>query len=412
MPYKFIIIVLDSLGIGAMPDTQIDRPADAQANTLLHILERMPKLHLPHLCAMGLINVLEPSQSLQAKGYSPSADACFAKSNLAHTGADSFWGHQEIMGTLPSLPLIMAFAHVIDKVEQALLQGGYKIRRLGAAGTPQVLIINEYASVGDNLEADLGSVYNVTGLLDLISFNDLLNIGQIVRKVVQVARVITFGGRNVSLSQLQSALEVIGEYAGINAPKSGVYKEGYQVLHLGFGVDHRTQLQYLVEQAGYDVALVGKAADILYLEQGYRYSGVESADLFEQSLSQMQQIEQGLIVLNIQQTDLAGHAQDVERYAQVLELCDEKIGLIQEKMHAEDILVVMADHGNDPTIGHGRHTRERVPLLLYGEKLQAGDFGTCTTMSDVAATALAYFDLSLAQPKHAKSLLGQVCRAN
>jgi phosphopentomutase len=105
----------------------------------------------------------------------------------------------------------------------------------------------------------------------------------------------------------------------------------------------------------------------------------------------MNEMEEGFICTNVQETDLSGHAENAERYAEKLSIADHYIGKIIEKLHGEDILIVMADHGNDPTVGHSRHTREMVPMLIYKENLKNAKIGHRQTLSDIGATVLDYF---------------------
>ncbi|NIZ41313.1 phosphopentomutase (plasmid) [Entomospira entomophila] len=399
---RFVLVIIDSFGIGEMADTHLTRPNDIGANTALHILESLPNLEIPHLIRLGLMN----SIGKELPNYPFSQDAIVGTSQLAHHGADSFLGHQEIMGIIPEIPMREPFQCVINAVESTLQESGYQTERFGPVDDPSILLVNGVATVGDNLETDLGMVYNVTGLLDQISFQDLLAIGQCVRSVVKVGRVITFGGRNVSREDLLNAYEIKGNYAGVNAPKSGVYREGYQVLHLGYGIDHRSQIQYQLEQAHIPVALIGKVSDIIYSENGYQFTSADTDLLFRETIDQIKQTSHGLICLNIQETDLAGHAQDVALYGALLEKCDCYLGSIIELLHGDDILLVMADHGNDPTIGHSNHTRERVPLLVYKEGLSHQLLGERTTMADVARTIAEYFQVN--PPLHGESFLSKI----
>lgn len=397
---KFIVVVLDSFGVGAMEDVPEVRPADIGSNTALHILEREPNLQIPHLLEMGLMNAI----GQEVRQYRLSTGANWGTSDLQHQGADSFLGHQEIMGTIPPIPLNKAFNEVIDEVEEHLQEKGYHVRRVGEAGTPQILVVNECATVGDNLETDLGQVYNVSACLDLMPFEELKQLGRTVREVVKVSRVITFGGEDIRLKNLLAARKVKeGVYAGVDAPESGVYDKGYQVVHLGYGIDPNVQIPTILDKADIEVALIGKVADIVETSSPHTYPGVDSQELMERTVSEAKRMEHGFICLNIQETDLAGHGQDVGRYADRLEVCDPYLGQLQELLGPEDILIVMADHGNDPTIGHSQHTRERVPLLITKKGLRGALIGNRHTMADVAATAAEYFGVS--QPEHGDSFL-------
>lgn len=153
---RFVVLVIDSFGVGAMKDVTLVRPQDAGANTCGHILSQLPHLQLSALEKLGLINAL---------GYAPgdmqpSDSATWGVAELQHEGGDTFMGHQEILGTRPLPPLRMPFRDVIDRVEQALVSAGWQVARRGEE--LQFLWVNQAVAIGDNLEADLGQVYNIT----------------------------------------------------------------------------------------------------------------------------------------------------------------------------------------------------------------------------------------------------------
>lgn len=400
---RFIVIVLDSFGVGAMEDVKTVRPRDLGSNTALHIIEKNPDIQLPTLEKLGLMNAI----GKEFKHHVFGKEANWGTANLAHYGADSFLGHQEIMGTTPKVPLIEPFHYKIDVVEQNLIKHGYKVERIGEADTPQILVVNDCATVGDNLETDAGQVYNVSACLDLISFDEVRKIGQAVREVVQVSRVITFGGKDIRLADLLAARKVKnGEIAGVDAPESGVYNHGYQVVHLGYGIDPNVQVPTILDQAGVTVSLLGKVADIVQTQSTRLFPGVDSETLFDQLIAEVQQMQDGFICLNIQETDLAGHAEDVMRYSDRLEVSDRRINQLLDYLTEGDLLLVMADHGNDPTIGHSNHTRERVPLLVYSKGMTRKQLGERSTLADVGATVAAYFGVK--KPQHGESFLSQL----
>ena len=399
---RFVVIVLDSFGVGAMEDVAEVRPRDIGSSTAGHIIKENPGIQLPTLEKLGLMNAL----GYEIGNHKKSETAVFGTANLAHHGADSFLGHQEIMGTTPKVPLIQPFNQKIDEVEANLVKHGYDVRRVGEKGT-EILVVNEVATVGDNLETDYGQVYNVSACLDLISFEDLKALGHIVREVVQVSRVITFGGEQVTLDDLLSARKTKNnEIAGVDAPESGVYNHGYQVVHLGYGIDKNVQTPTILDKKGMTVSFLGKISDIIQTESTRQFPGVDSDYLFYCLISEVKDIETGFIALNIQETDLAGHAEDVARYSDRLELSDKRIAELLPLLVEGDILVVMADHGNDPTIGHSNHTRERVPLLVYSPGKEKIDIGERSTMADVGATVADFFKVD--SPQNGTSFLNKI----
>lgn len=396
---RFIVIVLDSYGVGYMDDVLEVRPRDFGANTCKHIIDKIPELKLENLEKLGLMNAL--GEDYGKMKINPKA--VFGKSKLMHHGGDTFLGHQEIMGTRPVKPLIAPFSHYIDKVYDALIKEGYKVEKIG--DKIQYLWVNDCVAVGDNLETDLGQVYNVTTTFQKISFEDELKIGEVVRKIVEVERVIVFGGTEATIESIKAAKEEREEkYVGINAPKSKVYEKGYMVRHLGYGINPETQVPTILGKENIPVILVGKVADIVLNEKGKSFLNlVDTSKIFDITLSELDKIEKGFIAVNIQETDLAGHAENAERYAQILKLSDKYIGKIMEKLNEKDILIITADHGNDPTIGHSQHTRENVPILVYKKDLESVNIGHRETMSDIGATVADYFKTKM--PENGKSFL-------
>lgn len=300
-------------------------------------------------------------------------------------------GHQEILGTRPQTPLRMPFSEVIDDVERALANAGWQVERRG--DKLQFLWVNQAVAIGDNLEADLGQVYNLTANLSAIPFDDVLKMGRIVRERVRVGRVIAFGGELGESQRILDAAETKEErFIGINAPRSGAYDRGFQVRHIGFGVDDQVQVPQKLHESGVPTVLVGKVADIVSNPHGRRWQNlVDSQRIMEITLEEFTAAPTVFICTNIQETDLAGHAEDVARYADRLQLVDRHLARLLAVMNPDDCLVVMADHGNDPTIGHSHHTREAVPVLVYQPGLEPAALGVRATLSDVGATVCEFF---------------------
>ncbi|POP43209.1 phosphopentomutase [Superficieibacter electus] len=396
---KFVVVVIDSFGVGAMDDVPQVRPQDRGANTCGHILQHLPQLHLPVLEKLGLINAM----GFPVGAMTTSASAVYGTADLQHEGGDTFMGHQEILGTRPQPPVTTPFSAVIDDVEQALVSRGWQVARVGS--TLQYLWVNEAVAIGDNLEADPGQVFNISANLNAITFDEVRAIGEVVRHCVRVGRVIAFGGRLKNSQQLRDAAEEKeGVYIGINAPRSGVYLHDFQVVHMGYGVDASVQVPQKLHDAGIKTVLVGKVADIASNPHGVSYQNlVDTQRIMDITLKEVQQQGDVFICTNIQETDLAGHAQDVARYAERLQLVDSNLERLMQAMQPDDCLVVMADHGNDPTIGHSKHTREKVPLLVWQPGITPASLGARTTLSDVGATACDFF--AAAAPQNGTSFL-------
>lgn len=267
MNKKFIVLVIDSFGIGEMPDVPQVRPQDIGANTCEHILQAMPQLQLPTLAKLGLMNVLGKSYNQMPLAKQP----LYGSALLQHDGGDTFMGHQEIMGSLPKKPLVMPFQKIIDEVEAHLIANQHQVERI-SRDKLDLLWVDQHIAIGDNLEADLGQVYNITGNISAVGFDHILAVGQRVREIAKVGRVIAFGGELASSQQILDAIESKnGGYIGVNAPKSGAYQTGFQVAHLGYGVNSQTQAPYLLEQVNVPTVLIGKVADIVANPKGTNY---------------------------------------------------------------------------------------------------------------------------------------------
>ncbi|MGF1726121.1 phosphopentomutase [Photobacterium nomapromontoriensis] len=390
---RFIVIVLDGFGIGEMPDVLRQRPQDIGANTAVKLLNHFPLKRLPTLERLGLLNALPATRSIMQ----PNHDACWGKALLAHFGCDTFMGHQEIMGTQPKPPTITPFSQSITGIEIALKAQDYQVVRFSQDGL-SLLVVNSSVVIGDNLEADLGQVYNLTANFNQISFDEVKRIAQVVRQANTVSRNIAFGGHVPSMDAIFNAIETqqndqgIPTYIGVNAPNSGTYENGFQVVHLGYGVDANTQVPHCLHQIGIPTNLYGKVADIVQNDTGISYREVvDTNQVFTLLLNDLNHQTTGFFCANVQETDLSGHQQDPKRYWQILEKADAGINRVINTMAIDDLLVVMADHGNDPFIGHTKHTREMVPVLVYRANQSNKHYGELTTLADIGASAAEFF---------------------
>lgn len=384
---RFIVIVLDGFGVGAMADAKQVRPGDEAASTLGSLLRDYPDLRLPTLERLGLMNAFG-RESAQMH-FSQTANA--GRSELMHWGADTFMGHQEIMGTRPKRPVVQPFQQKVDAIKAHLEAHGHQVSVRQTDGL-RYLLVDGCVAVADNIDADFGMAYNCTAPLDCIPFEKEMEIGRLVRDIAEVNRVITFGGTGNTVADVLAAEETReGRYIGIHAVKSKSYQHGYQCRHLGYGVDKTVQAPTILTAAGVPVTLIGKVADIVHNDDGTSISCVPTAEVLDLTRREIEHMTRGFICTNVQETDLAGHSQDAAWYRSLLELADHKIAGMLPLLDSGDILLVMADHGNDPDIGHNKHTRENVPLLVYRPGVQGVDLGLRKTMSDVGATVCDFF---------------------
>lgn len=399
---KVILLILDGLGIGAMDDLEKqDRMQDQKADTLGNILKEVPNLELNNLNQLGLqaahtlssTDLKKEKNKTERKSKKDLNDesnsnlkAAYTYAQLSYDGADTFMGHQEIMGSSPTHPKIQAFKKVHQKVKKALENKGYQVE-VPDQEHPY-LVVNGKVVVADNIEADYGRIYNVSGPLDEIEFDEILKIGKIVRNNVKVSRVIALGGKNTSSEKIIDSVETATpQITGVNSTASGVYGEGYQVIHLGYGIDHNKQIPTILAKEGVDVRLIGKVQDVIHCPQAKEgIPAVATEKVLDLMLQKIDEVDSGFIAVNVQETDLAGHQQSVEKFVEALKLVDQKIPEIMSKLDSDDLFLITADHGDDPTVGHSHHTRENVPLLIYQKGIRARKISPRSSLADIAAS--------------------------
>lgn len=398
---RVILLIIDSLGIGAMSDIEEERKQDMGSNTLKHILESEKNLKIPNLLKLGLINALGE----EVGEYKTSKNATYGKAKLKHYGADSFYGHYEIAGAKVENPIIRPISFYIDHIKSRLKSLEYRVEEK-IIENKMYLIVNEGIMICDNIEAEYGQVYTVIGSSFKTNYEKVKKVALEVRKIVEVSRVVAVIC-DIPMEELESSIEIREkDYIGINAPKCDVYNRGYKVEHLGYGISNKGHCVDKLTMKGIPVVLIGKVSDIIYGEVTKRIHGVETDTISKDIIGEIKNLSEGLIFANIQGTDLAGHLQNTYLYGKELEKVDMLLEEILSEITEEDLLIVMADHGNDPVIGHSKHTREEIPILLYNSKLNGMKFiGERNTLGDVGATITDIFNCEKTEEGESFSLL-------
>jgi phosphopentomutase len=296
------------------------------------------------------------------------------------------------MGSVAPRAVPHIMREIGPRVAQALEMHGSRTRLLTPDAT--CLLVDEVAVVHDNMENEPGLNINLTANLDDISFDDLTRMGEVVRQAIDVARVIVVGGRGYSVDDMRHHLKRHPDGAvGIDTPSLGVYDEHYQVRHLGLAARIDKQAPGLVKAAGFPVVLIGKAADVVQCPGSPSFPVVDTREVFALVREWLAGMESGLVVANVQETDLAGHEQSPGRWAALLALIDDEVGQLVKDNRPSDVLIISGDHGNDPTIGHSQHTREYTPFLMYGGNYPPTDLGERSTAADVGATVAELFSV-------------------
>jgi phosphopentomutase len=383
---RAVLLVIDGLGIGAMPDANRLRAADSGANTLLHVHREAARsghpLDLPNLSGLGLDVTGIPGRRPQQRIAGAAAGRCA----LGYPGADTNIAHQTIFGSDMRNLRLAPFSTLRADITDALEANAHTVKVLSES----VLMIDGTMIAGDNLEADPGLNYNITGSLDTTSFDRILEVARVVREVSPVSRIIAVGGTGLELDELVGCVRSTADgVAGIDTPQTGFYlRPGLRVIHLTRPVDTARQVPSLCAGAGMPVTLIGKMADVVECAAAARIPAVVTGEVLDLMVEALEVQARGLIAVNVQETDLAGHQQDPTRYAALLNQIDVGLGRLLGGLAADDTLIVTGDHGNDPTIGHAFHTREWVPVLMYskGSPLPFRTFPERHTLADVGAT--------------------------
>lgn len=385
MSRRAILVVLDGLGIGALPDVPAVRPQDAGADSLAHALEQVPA-GLPFLQGLGLGNAA-PTAPL---GRAAAPRASWGRCELGYPGADSFLGHQVLMGGDVSGVRLEPLATGTDTYAQALREHGHDVRPIN--GWP-VLVVDDAMIVHDSLEADPGMNYNVTGSLERATFERICDVARIVRSAAPVPRIIAVGARDTSAEHIIDGVHERDGAVGIDTPGLGIYERGAEILH--FGLEELTgtgQLPTLAAAAGLPVSLIGKMADIVACEPATRKPGVDTPLVLQLMHDAVAGQRSGLIAVNVQELDLAGHRESSQEYVSVLEQSDAALAQLASGLTDDDLLLITGDHGNDPTMGT-MHTREAVPILALTPARAPRAIGLRTTLADMGATLAAWLNL-------------------
>jgi phosphopentomutase len=387
---RVILMVLDSVGIGELPDAA--EYGDQGAATLQNIAAEIGGLELPNLEKMGLAKI----ESIQGLDSELKAEAAYGKAAEKSKGKDTTTGHWEIAGLISEEPFPTypdGFpAEVMEQFEAAIGRG--TLANKPASGT---VIIEElgqkHLKTGKPIVyTSADSVFQIAAHEDLISVDELYDYCKKAREILQgkhaVARVI--------------ARPFVGE--------PGDFERTERRKDFSLAPPEPTILNLLEEQ-GLEVNAVGK---ITYI---FNHSGItdsvttsDNMDGVDQTIEYMDQTEKGLIFSNLVDFDQNyGHRRNVEGYAAALKAFDQRIPEIKAAMRDDDLLLITADHGCDPTYQGTDHTREYIPVLAYGKKINNNlDLGIRESFSDLAATIADIFEID--ELKNGKSFKDEISK--
>lgn len=390
---RIFVIVMDSLGIGAADDAAAY--GDAGTDTLGHIAERREQFVIPNLQKIGMAN-LHPMKQVHPVehplGY-------YMEMKERSAGKDTMTGHWELMGLYTQKPFQTFTEHGFPKelIEELEKRTGHKvIGNKSASGTAIIdeLGEEEIATGHMIVYTSADSVLQICGQEETFDLKELYRCCEIARELTlrdewKVGRVI--------------ARPYIGKKKG--EFKRTANRHDYALKPFG-----KTALDAL-KAGGYDVISVGKIFDI-FDGEGLTESNKSQSSVhgMEQTIDIAKRDFTGLCFTNLVDFDaLWGHRRDPEGYAQEIERFDEKFGELLSLLREDDLVIITADHGNDPTYTGTDHTREKVPFLAYSPSMQgSGRLETSDTFAAVGATIADNFDVQMPEGTLGVSVLEQL----
>lgn len=384
---RIVLIVLDSVGIGAMPDAE--SWGDLGADTLGNILKTR-KVNLPNLQKMGLGNIKELNELAAAENPTGNFGKCALKSN----GKDTTTGHWEMAGIIlekafPTFPDGFPDQIIDEFITAAKVPG--VLGNTVASGTDIIKKLGEeHVRTGKPIVyTSADSVFQIAAHEAVIPIERQYEICEIARKILsgenEVGRVI--------------ARPFVGDSAE-TFTRTGNRHD--------YAVPPPENLLPLLKNENLDVICIGKVASV-YDSVGVTedLTAKNNEQSIDQTINAINKNSRGLIFSNLVDFDmLFGHRRDAEGYAKALEYFDERLPEILDALTTDDLLIITADHGNDPTFRGSDHTREYTPLLVFGVNAKHGvNLGTRGSLSDIGQTIAENFGVKL---KAGSSFLNEV----
>ncbi len=384
------LIVIDSVGIGEAPDAaQFD---DFDVDTLGHIAREKGGLILPNLSKLGLSNI----RSIQGVPVADSPLAYYGKMQEKSAGKDTMTGHWEIMGLYIDTPFRVfpdGFpAELITKIES--FSGRKVMGNKPASGTEIIKELGE-----EQLKTGALIVYtSADSVLQIAAHEEVIPLDELY-KICEYCREITRDdpymlGRIIARPFIGSSAETFQRTSN---------RHDYALKPFS-----PTVMNHL-KDGGLDSIAIGKISDIFdgegVTEAIRTTSNMDGMDKFIELLDRD---FHGLSFMNLVDFDaIYGHRRDPIGYGDALEAFDARLPEVFEKLQKDDLLIITADHGNDPTYKGTDHTREYVPLLVYSKRFANGkNLGVCNTFADIGATVADNFNVKM--PEHGTSFLGKL----
>ena len=374
MAKRTFLIVLDSVGIGAMPDA--GDWGDEGSNTL-GVIRQHAEFHCPNLQKLGLFNI----DGVDHDGAAASPLACFARMNEASRGKDTTIGHWEIAGLYSKNPLPTypnGFPQeVIAEFEKRTGRG--TLCNMAYSGTEVIKDFGEeHIRTGKLIVyTSADSVFQIAAHEEIVPIQELYKYCEIARELLQgehgVGRII--------------ARPFEGDFPFKRTPR----RHDYSLTPPAATVPD------VLKEKGFDVISVGKIFDI-FAGRGFTESHptVNNEDGMDKALAIANRDFNGLCFINLVDFDMVyGHRNDLAGYAHAMTVFDKRLGELLPLLKEDDLLIITADHGCDPVTPSTDHSREYTPMLAYGKKLKNGvNLGTRGSFADIGSTVLAWHGVS------------------
>ncbi len=372
---RIILIVLDGMGIGELPDAE--EYGDKGSNTLKNMAETVGGLNLPNLESLGLGFLGE----FTGIGRPEQIKGCYGKMAEASKAKDTTSGHWEMMGVIVDKPF-PTYPHgfpkeVIDAFEKAI--GRKVIGNKPASGTEIIIELGpEHVQTGYPIVyTSADSVFQIAAHEEIIPVEELYGMCEIARDILKYPHNI---GRVI-------ARPFIG--------KEGAFTRTPERRDYSIPPFKKTVLEYLAED-GMDVISIGKVKDI-FAGKGFTKAVSVSGnnDAISKAIMSFNALKKGLVWVTLVDFDtLYGHRNDPHGFAKALEDFDKRLFEIFNIISQDDLLIITADHGCDPTTPSTDHSREYVPLLIYGPAVKNGiNLGLRKSFSDIGAAILDAFGI-------------------
>lgn len=392
MNYKRVfLVILDSVGIGEAPDAE--KYNDVGANTLGNIAKHLNGIHLPHMEKLGLGNIAK----IEGVERVDSPKGFYTKMQEASVGKDTMTGHWELMG----LHIEQPFQTFPNGFPEELLSeltertGRSIIGNIPASGTAILDDLGE-----EHMKSGAIIVYtSADSVLQIAAHEDVVPLDELY-KICEIARELTLDEKYLVGRVI--ARPFIGEVGAFTRTAN---RHDYALKPFG-----RTVMDEL-KSDGLDVIALGKISDI-FDGEGITASvrTMSNEDGMDKLQEKINEPFTGLCFLNLVDFDaLYGHRRDPEGYGQALEKFDVQLENVLNELKQDDLLIVTADHGNDPTHTGTDHTREFVPLIIYHQDMKSGgEIPIRKTFADVGATIADNFNSKL--PEFGQSFLNEINR--